>query len=122
MDSLIFTSAERTLLADINKLRSKIWKSYPNCIMPVVKLSDYAASCKSVAKTSAGVLNPRHLRGVALRLWAKAVNCAWLTCVRSVLLGKYRRMRLLMFSIAPFCHGELGSQNQLLAPIPSSKA
>ena len=25
-------------------------------------------------------------------------------------------MRLLVFSTAPFCHGEFGSQNQLLAP------
>ena len=33
-----------------------------------------------------------------------------------------RRIRLLMFSTAPFCQGELGSQNQLRAPMPSSKA
>ncbi len=77
---------------------------------------------KSEAKTSSGVLNPRQLRGVALKLWAKAVNCAWLTCVRSVSPGKYRRMRLVIFSFAPICHGELGSQYQLLAPIPFSKA
>jgi hypothetical protein len=29
---------------------------------------------------------------------------------------------LLAFSTAPFCHGVLGSQNQLRAPTPSSKA
>lgn len=33
-----------------------------------------------------------------------------------------RRMRLLAFSTAPFCHGALGSQNQLRAPMTSSKA
>ncbi len=33
-----------------------------------------------------------------------------------------RRIRLLTFSTAPFCQGALGSQNQLRAPIPSSKA
>jgi transposase len=30
-------------------------------------------------------------------------------------------MRLFAFSTVPFCHGALGSQNQLLAPIPSSR-
>lgn len=41
---------------------------------------------------------------------------------RSVSPGRKRRIRLLAFSTAPFCQGEFGSQNQLLAPIPSSKA
>ncbi len=41
---------------------------------------------------------------------------------RSVSLGTKRQMRLSVLSTAPFCHGEFGSQNQLLAPGPSSKA
>jgi hypothetical protein len=54
----------------------------------LIRLYDYSASCKREANTSADVLNPSHLRGVALRSWARALNCAWLTCVRSALLGK----------------------------------
>lgn len=70
-------------------------------------------------KTSAGVLYPRHLRGVALRRSQIDLKYRFVNAVGSDLRGRYRRSRLLVFSTVPFCHGERGSQNHGSAPGPS---
>jgi len=70
-------------------------------------------------KTSAGVLNPRHLRGVAfMRLQIDCNRCRVISA-GSRSRGKSRLARPLVFSFVPFCHGALGSQYHGSTPNPS---
>src|SRR6185312_7000964 len=69
----------------------------------------YACSSKAVNR-SAGVSQPRVLRGRVLSCSATAWRSAMLWCDRSVPFGKYCRRRPLVFSLVPRCHGAPGSQ------------
>ena len=66
--------------------------------------------CRCSLRVSAGVFQPRVLRGRLLSAAATASRsvgeCLW----RSVPLGKYWRRRPLVFSLVPRCHGLWGSQ------------
>jgi proline iminopeptidase len=69
-----------------------------------------AVCATSSASFSDGVMNPRVLRGLPLRLRAiRAISSAECTD-RSVPLGRYWRSRPLMFSFEPRCQGACGSQ------------
>jgi hypothetical protein len=59
---------------------------------------------------SAGVLQPRVLRGLALSAAATAARSSAPCMLRSVPFGKYCRSRPLVFSFVPRCHGLCGSQ------------
>ena len=59
---------------------------------------------------SAGVANRRVLRGRSLSCRATLLSWACEYADRSVPFGKYRRSRLLVFSLEPRCHGLCGSQ------------
>src|SRR5215213_9273011 len=62
------------------------------------------------SKASAGVLQPRVFRGLALSAAATAASASALCVLRSVPLGKYCRSSPLVFSFVPRCHGLCGSQ------------
>jgi transposase-like protein len=62
------------------------------------------------SKASAGVLQPRVFRGLALSVAATAASASALCVLRSVPLGKYCRSSPLVFSFVPRCHGLCGSQ------------
>jgi hypothetical protein len=76
-------------------------------------------SNRLLSKTSAGVLHPRHLRGVELRRWQIDLKYRFVSFVGWVERGRCVRNRLLVFSAVPFCHGDWGSRNQRSAPVPS---
>src|ERR1700720_3524690 len=59
---------------------------------------------------SAGVANPRVLRGRSLSCRATLLSWACEYTDRSVPFGKYCRSRPLVFSLEPRCHGLCGSQ------------
>src|SRR6266567_576568 len=61
-------------------------------------------------RASAGVLQPRVLRGRLLRAAATAARSPAVCLLRSVPLGKYCRSRSLVFSLVPRCQGLCGSQ------------
>src|SRR5277367_4166803 len=63
----------------------------------------FYASHRSSA--SAGVLNPRVFRGLALRVAATAASVSALCALRSVPFGKYWRSNPLVFSLVPRCQG-----------------
>src|SRR3954463_6684551 len=68
------------------------------------------AALSSSSKASAGVLQPKVLRGRPLRAAATAARSSALCTLRSVPLGKYCRSSPLVFSFVPRCHGLWGSQ------------
>jgi transposase InsO family protein len=57
------------------------------------------------SSASAGVLNPRVFRGLALRVAATAASVSALCALRSVPFGKYWRSNPLVFSLVPRCQG-----------------
>ena len=59
---------------------------------------------------SAGVFQPRVLRGLVLSASATASRASVLWALRSVPFGKYCRSSPLVFSFVPRCHGLCGSQ------------
>src|SRR5262245_65670137 len=59
---------------------------------------------------SAGVANPRVLRGRSLSCRATLLSWACEYTDKSVPFGKYCRSRPLVFSLEPRCHGLCGSQ------------
>jgi hypothetical protein len=61
-------------------------------------------------RTSAGVFQPRVLRGRLLRAAATASRSPRVCLLRLVPLGKYWRSRPLVFSLVPRCQGLCGSQ------------
>src|SRR5215207_2409340 len=61
-------------------------------------------------RASAGVFQPRVLRGRLLRAAATAARSPALWLLRSVPLGKYWRSSPLVFSLVPRCQGLCGSQ------------
>ena len=67
-------------------------------------------------KTSAGVFQPKHLRGVALRRAQITSRCLCEIVEGSISRGNHLRARRFVFSTVPFCHGALGSQNQVCVP------
>jgi len=63
-------------------------------------------------KTSAGVLHPRHLRGVLLSWSQSCLSSSSVMAATSRCLGSQR----LVFSTVPFRQGEKGSQNHVWVP------
>ena len=74
-------------------------------------------SCSS--KTSAGVLQPRVLRGRLLIARATACRSSADHRERSVPLGKYWRSSPFVFSFVGRCQGECGSAKNTLVPVSS---
>ena len=66
--------------------------------------------CKRSSRVSAGVRQPRVLRGRPLRAAATEVRSSAVCLLRSVPLGKYCLSKPLVFSLVPRCHGLCGSQ------------
>ena len=62
-------------------------------------------------KTSAGVRQPRHFRGVALSSWQMAMICHVVRIFGLTSHGSQRRTRPLLFPTVPFCYGNCASQN-----------
>ena len=67
-------------------------------------------SVDSSSRASAGVFQPRVLRGRVLSARATASRSSREWRARSVPFGKYWRSRPLVFSLVPRCHGLCGSQ------------
>jgi putative transposase len=65
---------------------------------------------RNSSRASAGVFQPRVLRGRLLSAAATAARSPGLWRLRSVPLGKYWRSRPLVFSLVPRCQGLCGSQ------------
>jgi putative transposase len=70
----------------------------------------YSVLWQPLVNASAGVFQPRVLRGLALRVAATAAIVSALCVLRSVPFGKYWRSNPLVFSLAPRCQGLWGSQ------------
>ena len=66
--------------------------------------------CRCSSRVSAGVFQPRVLRGRLFSAAATASRSPLECLLRSVPLGKYCRSRPLVFSLVPRCHGAWGSQ------------
>ena len=69
-----------------------------------------AAAARCSSRASAGVFQPRVLRGRLLSAAATAARSSALQRARSVPLGKYWRSSPLVFSLVPRCQGLCGSQ------------
>jgi hypothetical protein len=76
----------------------------------VVVATPVCAARSAASKASAGVLQPRVLRGRPLRAAVTAARSSALCPLRSVPFGKYCRSSPLVFSFVPRCHGLCGSQ------------
>src|SRR3546814_6150396 len=66
--------------------------------------------CMTSPITAMGHLKSKRLRGRMFSCSAMASSFSWLCTDRSVPLGKYWRIRPLMFSLLPRCQGLCGSQ------------
>ena len=77
------------------------------------------AFVRGSGKASAGVRHPRHVRGVASRRCWRAPRAGSGIAGPSVSLGRGRRSRPWVVSMAPFCQGAWGSQTQARAPRPA---
>lgn len=74
------------------------------------RMMDCQVKCNEVSKkTSKGVRQPRHLRGLRLIFATTASISPSETLSSEVYLGKYWRSRPLVFSFVPRCQGEYGS-------------
>ena len=92
------------------RARASLRRRHPTQVQGVVATLPCWRECRCSLRASAGVLQPRVLRGRLLSAAATASRslreCLW----RSVPLGKYWRRRPLVFSLVPRCHGLWGSQ------------
>jgi hypothetical protein len=76
-----------------------------------VIIEGQARRFKTFSRTTlAGVRQPRHLRCVAFRRSQIAFSWGPGTVVGSMSRGSQRRMRRLVFSTVPLCHGKRGSR------------
>jgi hypothetical protein len=77
----------------------------------IAKLGQEAFSTvKSRENASMGAMYPKHFRGVAFILWAMACNCVSVAVARLGSRKKNCCIRLLEFSLVPFCQGAWGLQ------------
>jgi HTH-like domain/Integrase core domain len=76
---------------------------------PIVATPPCWADCRYSSRASAGVFQPRVLRGLLLSVSATASISSAFQRDRSVPLGKYWRSSPLVFSLVPRCQGLCGS-------------
>ena len=74
-------------------------------IQPVVATLSIICCLSSGSSASAGVRQPRVLRGLVFKACATALNSLTPCRLRSVPLGKYCRSKPLVFSLLPRCQG-----------------
>ena len=81
-------------------------------IQPVVATPDCWSESRCSSRASAGVFQPRVLRGRQFKVAATASMSCALHRDRSVPLGKYWRSKPLVFSFVPRCHGLGGRRSR----------
>jgi len=69
-----------------------------------------AVDATQALNCSAGVANPKVVRGRSLSCRATLLSCACEYTDKSIPFGKYCRRRPLVISLEPRCHGRCGSQ------------
>jgi hypothetical protein len=79
--------------------------AHPGWIQAIVATRIFGSMPAIGHSASAGVLNPRVFRGLALRVPATAASVSALFEFRSLRVGKYWRSYPLVFSLVPRCQG-----------------
>ena len=119
--ALVRRGSPRTLLAVIGRCGPvEIQASTPRA-WPLRRIARCGPAHTVVVRysfnASAGVLQPRVLRGRPFSVAATAARSSALCRVRSVPFGKYWRSSPLVFSLVPRCHGLCGSQKYTGRPV-----
>src|SRR4029450_5107666 len=94
----------------------------PDRAQPTSQTPPFWADCRSSSKASAGVFQPRVLRGLLLSVAGTASISAAFQRERAVPLGEYLRSRPVVFSFVPRCQGLCGSAKKTGMPVSTLNA